>query len=311
VITKEKKFDLGFMLLFRRLLLGEKIQIVNPHHFIPFFYTFLVTRFTGVKVVYTEHSRWQLEQLSPLKKVMNRWMLRRIDAIVAISKQIGDFYINQLGLDKRKVHFISNGIDLERFKDVNGYQLRKDLNINEDEIVLGMVANIRPEKNHKCLISAFHIVSEEVENVRLLLVGVDFMNGEIHRFVSDRMKEKVLFLGLRKDVPEILKTLDIFCLPSIYEGLPLTLLEAMASGVPVIGADVLGINEVIKNNSNGLLFSKNDDKRLADLIKMLLKDSDLRKRISQEGRSFVERYYSLDDKIKEYDQLFDAVSKRN
>jgi glycosyltransferase involved in cell wall biosynthesis len=238
-------------------------------------------------------------------------MLRRIDVIVAISKQIGDFYINQLGLDKRKVHFISNGIDLERFKNVNGDQVRKDLNINEDEIILGMVANIRPEKNHKCLISAFNIVSEETENVRLLLVGVDFMNGEIHRFVSDRMKEKVLFLGLRKDVPNILKALDIFCLPSIYEGLPLTLLEAMACGVPVIGADVLGINEVIKNNVNGLLFSNNDEKKLANLIKMLLNDSDLRKRISQEGRSFVERYYSLDDKIKEYDQLFDAVSKRN
>jgi glycosyltransferase involved in cell wall biosynthesis len=245
-------------------------------------------------------------------RLMNKFFLSRSDAVVAISRQIEDYYRRNLSLRKDKIYFINNGIDLEPYRGRNGDRLREELGIKRKEIVLGSVGNLRREKNHKLLISAFTKVAKEIGNIHLVLAGRDLMEGEIQRFAEETgLKEKIHLLGERDDVPELLGIFDIFCLPSLYEGMPLTLLEAMASGVPVIGADVLGINEVIKNNVNGLLFPNNDEKKLADLIKILLKDSDLRKRISQEGRSCVERYYSLDDKIKEYNQLFEAVHKRN
>ena len=179
----------------------------------------------------------------------------KADAVVAISGQMEDYYRSRTGLNNRKVHLITNGVDLERYENVPVNGLRSNLGIKEEERVVGMVANIRPEKNHKLVISAFSDVAKKLKNVRLLLVGLDCMNGEIQRFASDSgAGEKILFLGKRDDVPELLKIIDLFCLPSIYEGMPLTVLEAMASGVPVIGSDTLGINEIVKDGVNGMLF---------------------------------------------------------
>lgn len=312
VMKSGSKLDYKLVHNLRNMLLDEGIDIINPHHFTPLFYSFLATRLTKVKLVYTEHSRWQLEQLARMKSVLNRLLLSRTDAVVAISKQIEDYYRNVLKLKGDKIHFITNGIDLALFETGNGKDVRHELGVENGERLLGTVANLRPEKNHKLLISAFSRVAKELENIRLVLVGFDCMGGEIQRFAAKSgVGEKILFLGQRDDVPELLRIFDIFCLTSVYEGLPLTVLEAMASGVPVIGANVLGINEVIRNDTNGLLFPKNDEKRLADLMKRLLMDGKLRERLSKQGRSYVEKYYNLDDKIKEYDELFQTVCKGN
>ncbi len=310
VISKKKRVDFQFIYDLRRILLNENIDIVNPHHFTPLKYSFFATRWAKVKLVYTEHSRWQLEQLSPLKSVLNRFFLLNSDAVVAISKQIEDYYRNVLKLKRDKIHFITNGIDSGLYEKGNGNDVRQELGLDHGEKILGMVANLRPEKNHKMLISAFSKVAKGLKNVRLILVGLDCMGGEIQRFAAKSgVAEKILFLGQRGDVPKLLKIFDLFCLPSLYEGMPLTVLEAMASGIPVIGSDVLGINEVIKNNVNGLLFPINDEERLAELIKTLLVDDDLRNRLGESGKSFVEQNYCLDEKVKRYDQLFQMLCK--
>ncbi len=310
VISKKKRVDFQFIYDLRRILLNENIDIVNPHHFTPLKYSFFATRWAKVKLVYTEHSRWQLEQLSPLKSVLNRFFLLNSDAVVAISKQIEDYYRNVLKLKRDKIHFITNGIDSGLYEKGNGNDVRQELGLDHGEKILGMVANLRPEKNHKMLISAFSKVAKGLKNVRLILVGLDCMGGEIQRFAAKSgVAEKILFLGQRGDVPKLLKIFDLFCLPSLYEGMPLTVLEAMASGIPVIGSDVLGINEVIKNNVNGLLFPINDEERLAELIKTLLVDDDLRNRLGESGKSFVEQNYCLDEKVKRYDQLFQMLTK--
>jgi glycosyltransferase involved in cell wall biosynthesis len=260
------------------------------------------------KLVYTEHSRWQLEQLSPIKKLINRIFLSRTDGIVAISKQIEHYYLRNLFLSRKKVRLVLNGIDLDYYHRRDSQYLREKLGITKDARIIGTVANLRPEKNHKLLISAFSTVANKIEDVRLLLVGDDCMDQEVHRFAAQSgASDKILFLGRRNDVPELLSLFDIFCLPSIYEGLPLTLLEAMAAGVPVIGADVMGINEVVVNNQNGLLFPSNDEKRLTEMIFMLLSDNPLRNRLAEAGRESVERYYSLDAKVKEYGTLFHSI----
>lgn len=312
IISKKKRINLGFIGKFRRLLLDWDTKIVNAHHFSPFLYSFLATRFTGMKLVYTEHSRWQLEQLGGAKRIMNRILLKKTDAIVAISNQIQDYYLNTLYLNNEKVFLIINGIDWARFQNSAHDSLREELGIKADEKVVGMVANLRPEKNHKLLISAFSKVAQELRNVRLVLVGLDCMQGEIHRLAATSdISDKILILGERNDVPDLLKAFDVFCLPSIYEGLPLTILEAMAAGVPVIGSDVIGINEVISHNVNGILFPKNHEMALAENIKRLLVDDGLRIRLAKEGQVFVRRNYSIDEKIKEYDELFRGLCSRH
>ena len=311
VIAKKAGFDLSLVSALRRVLLEEKVEVVNAHHFGPFFYTYLAAMGSRIKLVYTEHSKWQLEQLPPFKKLLNRLMLSRTDAVVAISKQIEDYYLHRLLVKKGRVHFITNGIDVSFFRGRDGRYLRQELGITEREKVVGVVANLRPEKNHRLLISAFCSMAKSVEEIRLILVGFDCMNGELQEFAArDQASDKVLFLGARHDVPELLSLFDIFCLPSVHEGLPLTVLEAMAAGVPVVGADVMGINEVITHEVNGLLFSSNDEGALTDALLRLLRDKDLQSRLARAGESFVAEHFSLDEKVNAYDRLFGLVCHR-
>jgi L-malate glycosyltransferase len=310
VLLKKGRYDFGFILRLRKILLAEAITIVNPHHFGPFLYTFLSTRKSGIKLIYTEHSRWQLEQLPFFYKLINRIMLWRADAIVAISQQIQAYYLNILLLNENKVHLIPNGVDIALYQDKksNNY-LRERLGVDKQERIIGMVANIRPEKNHMLLISAFTNVANKYKNVKLLLVGLDCMDGKVQKFTEKSgVSDKIKFLGQRDDVPEVLKLLDIFCLPSINEGLPLTVLEAMAARVPVVGSDVIGINEVVTNNVNGLLFPSGNEHMLTESLLSILHDTSLGKRLSSAGYQFVLQNFSLDDIVKKYDNLFQLVN---
>ena len=308
IISKKKWIDLDFILRLRKVFVMERIDVVNPHHYGPLIYTFIATRNMRTKLIYTEHSRWQLEQLSLIKKMLNMIMLHRSDALIAISKQIEDYYIRNLRIRSEKVHLINNGIDLDIYNKKTNKYLKRSFGLQEHEKVIGIVANLRPEKNHKLLISAFSNVAAIQKDVRLFLIGLDCMGGEAHLFAAkSNASDKIHFLGQREDVPALLSILDLLCLPSKYEGLPLTLLEAMACGVPVIGSDVLGINEVVKHNVNGLLFPPNDEKQLTENLLYLLNDDSLRNRIAEAGRSFVIRNFSLDEKVKEYEQLFSTV----
>jgi glycosyltransferase involved in cell wall biosynthesis len=296
----------------RKILFEEFVHVVNAHHFGPLLYSFFATMFSSIRLVYTEHSQWQLEQLPLFLKILNRIFLGRVYAVVAISKQIQDYYLDKLWLRSEKVHLIFNGIDLAAFKRGDKHhaeQLRQGLGIRTDEKVIGSVANLRPEKNHKLLISAFSLAAKSVANVRLVLVGADCMEGEIQRFARHSgVSDRILFLGKREDVPDLLSIFDIFCLPSVHEGLPLTVLEAMASGIPVIGTDVLGINELVVNNVNGLLTPSNNVKNLSEGILLLLTDEHLRKRLSRTAKKLVDENYDLDKKVEEYESLFHLVA---
>jgi glycosyltransferase involved in cell wall biosynthesis len=307
-VPKGPGFDLSLVSALRRILLEEEIDVVNAHHFGPLLYSHLSTIGLKAKLVYTEHSKWQLEQLPLFLKLLNRLMLSRTQAVVAISKQIEQYYLHRLLIKKKCVHFIANGIDAPFFRGRDGRYLRQSLGIGEREKVVGVIANLRPEKNHKLLISAFSEVVRSMEDIRLILVGLDCMDGELQKIAAQsHASDKILFLGSRQDVPELLGIFDVFCLPSTHEGLPLTVLEAMAAGVPVVGSDVMGINEVVTHDVNGLLFPSNDERALADVLLRLLRDKDLQSRLARAGEAFVTEHFSLDEKVDAYDKLFHYV----
>jgi glycosyltransferase involved in cell wall biosynthesis len=308
VVSKKRHFDPTLIMKLRKLFRGQRINILNPHHFGPFLYSSIANIGLDTKMVYTEHSRWQLEELSFGENLLNRVMIDRADAVLAISRQIEDYYLRNLRLKREKVRHIGNGIDLAHFRRKDGQSLRQSLGIGAKERVIGMVANLRPEKNHKLLISAFSRMARLLQDVKLVLVGTDCMNGEIQKYaVLANVSDRVLFLGQRDDIPELLSVFDVFCLPSIHEGLPLTVLEAMAVGVPIVGSDVMGINEVIENGSTGLLFPAGDEEKLAERLTLILTDKGLSNRLSSAGRDFVTRNFSLDGKVEEYQQFFNSL----
>ena len=311
VVSKKRKYDFLFIQQLRNILKNEGIQLVNAHHFSPLLYSFLATRMTVIKLIYTEHSVWQYREMGTFKRILSNFLLWNTDAVVAISNQLLQYYYDNTFVSKGKIQVIINGIDLVRFKCADCTMLKMELGFKQDDILIGMIANLRPEKNHKVLISAFSKLSESLTDSHLLLVGLDCMDGEIHRYATDMGGAgRIHFLGPREDVPDLLNILDVFCLPSVHEGLPLTILEAMACGVPVVGSDVLGINEVVTDNVNGLLFSSGDETMLADKIKMIIRSDLLRTRLHRAGLAYVKENYCLDCKIREYECLFHTLLRK-
>ncbi len=308
VFFKRRKMDLNFIKSIRNCLIKEDIDILNAHHLSPFYCSFLATRKTGVKIIFTEHSVWQLEELSLGKKLLNKIIFKRVDALVAISEEMRKYYLEKIGIDDKKVHLITNGIDLNRFKKIDKNGKKWEFGFKPNDKIIGMVANIRQEKNHKLLLSAFNEIAREMQDIHLLLVGLDCMDGEVQGFSRKfEAADRIHFLGPREDVPEILNILDIFCLTSLHEGLPISLLEAMACEVPVVGSDVLGIKEVIKHEENGILFESHNKEMLIKTIRSLLLNDELRKTIGCRGRVYVEKHYDIEREIKEYEAMFEQL----
>ena len=308
VFIKRRKIDLNFIKDIRNYLVEKDIDILNPHHLSPFYCSFLAARRTSAKILFTEHSQWQLEELGLAWKILNKILFRKVDGFVAISEQIKRFYLSELKLRQDRIHLITNGIDLYRFRKMDHNGKKWELGFESNDKIIGMVANIRPEKNHKLLLSAFNEIAKEMKDTHLLLVGFDCMDGRVQEISRKfEVADRIHFLGMREDVPEILNILDIFCLTSFHEGLPISVLEAMACEVPVVGADVLGINEVIKDKENGLLFPLKDERTLINYLRSLLINDDLRRAMGRRGRIYVEANYNLERKMEDYDALFENL----
>jgi glycosyltransferase involved in cell wall biosynthesis len=189
--------------------------------------------------------------------------------------------------------------------------LRKKIGLSNNDKVIGIVANFRRVKNHMHLLRAFSELIKDYTDVKLLLVGQGFefdpenSEQEIHNFVNENLlHQNVFFLGYRSDIPEILSIMDIFCLTSFKEGLPVSLIEAMAAGLPVVGTDVEGIRDVIIPDRNGFLTQVGDVNGLKNVLQTLFQNASLRHKFGHESKILAAARFSLEKCIKDYENLF-------
>jgi len=158
---------------------------------------------------------------------------------------------------------------------------------------------------------------KEYKNVKLLLIGQGFKDdaenaeADIRRFIDNQgLENSVTLLGYRSDIPSLLDIMDIFCLTSFKEGLPISLIEAMAAGLPVVGTDVEGIRDVIAHNKNGYLVQVDDFNGLKNILSSLLQDETLRNKMGRESILLANQAYSLDSCIDQYQDLFISVMNK-
>jgi glycosyltransferase involved in cell wall biosynthesis len=219
---------------------------------------------------------------------------------MAVSRSLQDELVAR-GFTEQRVVTIHNGIDIESMcsgAENNGdNSIRKEFNIAPDGIVLTVIALLRPRKGIEIAINAIRSVMKYHNNVHLLIVGDDSISEEENYGMRMRalasgmgIGAHVTFTGFRDDIPSILKDSDVFLLPSLFgEGLPMTVLEAMAMGVPVVASRVEGVPEVIDDGATGFLFNPGDVDGLANVVIRVLDDPGLLKRVSKRGQRKVLR----------------------
>ncbi len=312
-IPKTANIDFGVMRKLARKVVDHRIKIINAHHFISMFYGFHAckkNKQTGL--IYTEHSRWEVERIPFKWRILGHYLLNQIDGIVAVSDEIAEAIQKKFFLKRSKITTIENGVDLARFGRIyDRTALRSRFGISADEIVIGMIANFRKIKNHIFLLKAFRALIDEYTGLKLMLVGQGFegdpegSESEIREFVKNNsMGESVLFMGYRTDIPELLAIADIFCLTSLNEGLPISLIEAMAAGLPVVGTDVDGIRTIVKHGHNGFLVDPSDEASLNKALRALLCDAETRMMFGKVSRQFANKSYSIEHCAEQYQDVF-------
>ena len=244
------------------------------------------------------------------ESTISKCVVNRAKMIISISEHLIPRLYN-LGVSPNKIRVIPHGINASEYKPKKrGHHFRNLLGIKPTELVIGYVGRLVPLKGVSFLIDAFKIVSGKNSNAKLLIVGDGPQRKQLE-YLSGNMKseKKIIFTGFvpKERMPEIYNTLDIFVLPSFTEGLSNTLLEAMASGKPIITTPVGGNTELIENGKNGYLVHTRSVKELAERILDLLNAPNERTQMGKAGRTKILNQYTWEKIIPRYEKVYKQV----
>jgi len=292
-------------LILLNLVKKEAIDVIHAQTRVTQVAAFLASKISKIPYVATCHGFFKI-RLG--RKLLGAWG----DKTVAISDAVREHLVNDFKLKKIDTRLIYNGIDLNNLKEysVEERMAFKDrFGIRQGPIV-GLVARLSLVKGHRYLIEAMKKVISVIPGAQLLIIGDGPLKEELVSLVKELGIEKsVYFLGSTTDTAEVLSVMDVFVLPSLQEGLGLSVIEALAMKKAVVASDVGGIYAVVKNDATGLLVAPRDSKALADSILILLKDGDLRNKLGQEGRRLVEERFSLDLMVQKIEELYTELTK--
>lgn len=306
------KFDIKTILHMRRFLEINNINIIHSHKYKTNFYSLIASAPKKTLHVATCHN-WLGENT---KMKMYEWLdkriLKKFDRIIAVSEEVKEKLL-RASIPPYKVLKIKNGISLERYSTQHEREVvRSELRVGENKIVIGMVGRLDKNKGVSYLLSAAKLIIEEFANVVFLIVGDGASRQELHdETLKLGIGESVIFTGLRNDIPSILSAMDIFVLPSLKEGLPMVLLEAMASKKPVIATRVGDIPNVITHNESGWLVEPGNTKQLRNTMRYLINDRNHLSLVAEKGYQKVKNIYSSKQMAAHYIEVYkDVLSSR-
>jgi len=244
----------------------------------------------------------------PIKRnILSRLKYSKVDRIIAISQKVKQVLV-ACGLPEEKIDVVYSGVDTERFQNVEADYLVSELALNREKLIIGNIAALTWDKDHKILIAAARDVVDEFPQVVFLIAGEGPLRREIEILIKRlNLEEKVKLLGFRQDIPEILSLLDLFVLSSRWEGLGTSLLDAFASRVPVVCTNVGGIPEIVKDGVNGILVPPGNPEALSRAIISLLENRDLARRMAEEGFQLVNKKFSIEKMVQDTKKIYDRL----
>ncbi|MCJ7785908.1 MAG: glycosyltransferase family 4 protein [Desulfobacterales bacterium] len=307
VFSCRNQLDLKLAFSIRDFIKKNRVDIIHCHGYKSNFYGLLASK-GQVPSVTTNHNwltaHWKLKTYCLLDSL---W-IRFFDRIVAVSNEVKRDML-MYKIPEKKIRVIDNGIAIERFeKLVETKSMKNQLGFEEKIRIIGTIGNLGTEKGHIYLLEAAKQILDVVKDLKFLIIG----DGRLRKPLEEKseelgIKKHVIFTGQRKDIPELLMAMDIFVLPSIKEGLPIALLEAMAAKRPVIATRVGAIPKVIENRDIGVLVEPKDIKGLRDAIMNLLNDPGRMNLLARKGFDRVCMDFSSDEMGKNYLKLYNEL----
>jgi sugar transferase (PEP-CTERM/EpsH1 system associated) len=300
-----------------KLLRKLRPTILHTYNLAAIEYAFTAT-LAGVPVrIHAEHGRDASDPEGKNRKhnLLRRWLVPFIDCYIPVSGDLQRWLKNAVGVPDAKNLLINNGVDTERFKKDSSQKNSSALwDVPQDGFVIGTVGRIQDVKNHAGLIDAFIELQarlpEQKARLRLAIVGDGPLRKTIEEKIASAGIENVVWLpGARTDIADIMQTFSVFALSSIAEGTPVTILEAMSIGLPVVATHVGGIPALVVDHATGILVPPNDADALASALVTYIEQPAIAKQHGAAGRERIERQYSVTAMLAAYTALYDRLCK--
>jgi glycosyltransferase involved in cell wall biosynthesis len=296
VLERKPGLDWGLPRRLAALWRREGVDLIHAHQYTPFFYAMLARfLYRRPPVMFTEHGRHYPDYPRRKRIMANRLLLQRRDRVVGVGEAVRQALIANEGIPAERVSVIYNGIDFSSFApDAAGrLAIRQELGLGATDLMIVQVARLDYLKDHVTAIRALERVVQSRTDARLVLVGEGPERDAIQEQVNQRnLGPYVRLLGLRADVGRLLAAADLFLLTSISEGIPLTVIEAMAAGLPVVSTQVGGLSEMIDHGTSGFLAPAGDAEALARGILSVADNPQLRKQMGRLGQERAFRVFS-------------------
>ena len=291
-----------------QLMRKEKIEILHTHGYFASTFGRLAAILARVPIIITHvHSTYY--GYSKRNLLIERFLSFFTDKIVCVSMAVQKFVLEVEGINEKKTLVIYNGVEDLGVREAKSEVSRKSFGISDSDIVVITVASLTPHKGHSVLIDAMHILSQEYQSLRFLIVGDGPLRNDLAEYVKRLgLSQNIIFTGLRKDIYSLLRLSDIFVLPSLErEGLGIAMIEAMACGLPVIGTRLGGIPELIEENVNGFLVTPGNPEELAVAVEKLISDKTARERMGRMGRRIFEKKFTVTKMTESIESLYDEL----
>ncbi|TWI86205.1 glycosyltransferase involved in cell wall biosynthesis [Chitinophaga japonensis] len=311
VIASEKAFDIRVWKQVKRFMQQQQVDIVHVHGTRANTNVLWAARSLRLPLVYTIHGWSFHEGLHPVMKrariAAERFITQRAQVNICVSESNRRTGLQAFGRFRAEV--VKNGVNLQKFDPAADYpDVKAAFGIPAHHLVVGYIARMTLQKDPLNMIRAFAAAAQQAKDITLLMVG----GGELQQPARDAaqalgISDRVVFQDFRQDVPAVLRAMDIYCLPSLWEGFPIGVLEAMAMGKAVIASDVDGTREAVAHGENGLLVPPADPAALTAAILRLAADRPLRERLQQKAVETIRSTYNVAGMTRKIEDIYSKL----
>lgn len=301
--------DTALLGTLRTFFQERAIDVVHTHNLAPLIYAGLAARTIPrgrPRVAYTEHN--QIYRANRLQRLKFLAYLRLADEVCTCSKDLEQFFREKLRI-RRPIRVLYNGIDGGRYARVDGGPVRRELGLTDEHLVVGTAVVLSEQKGIRYLVEAAKDVCAKEPRARFVVAG----DGPLRKDHQDQVKaagleDRFKFLGYRGDIPQVVSSFDVHVLPSLWEGLPLSLLEALAIGKPVVATKVGGNPEVVVDGENGRIVPPKDPAALAQALLQILGDPAFRRDVAARNVARFKSTFSLEAMMASHGALYEAMA---
>jgi glycosyltransferase involved in cell wall biosynthesis len=306
--SKVGKYLRGFELA--RVFASRKVDLLHTHHMPAFIDSTVGAQIARVPIlINTDHCKQY-----PIERhwqVLENGASRLADTVVAVSHHTRNELIQYQRMAPEKVQVIYNGIDVKLRRPEKPADIRRELGLQPDDIVFGTAARLEAQKGLELLIDAAPLVLKRIPKARFLIVGGGSLEIDLRqRADALGLGREVIVTGYRTDAVDLMQTFDCFVQTSLFEGMPMALLEAMALNKPIVATAVGGVPEVVEDGVCARLISTRDPQDLSDALVGVTADPVVRKRIGDAGRQRYERNFTAAAMVSQYERLYEHFLDR-